>query len=319
MPENQNATGERWTRESVSILKQLGWTQKGPCNFDIECVHHVKERKGQAHGVDSFFEYYDPYSKSTQAILVESKNWKFSSITTANIKKWLKQVTDCMECMQVSSTIQSMTSSPIQNALLMVWANDEYEHQTFMERLRKVGIASKKYPCNLFVASNQEILKWCSLINTINSLKSQSVSFKFIYPNIPTLGTDLVLADHVTLTHLYSKYIFAESKERVSDMRGGTYLVDKLLVFCYEPASIESLDFLYTLIKRLNFQSYPVSEIYLFDKEISIRHTAAEFTNRINSEIKGDFENPSKIEIKYLDIFNGLQNVPDGIIHFGEA
>ena len=73
------------------------------------------------------------------------------------------------------------------------------------------------------------------------------------------------------------------------------------------------------MIKRLNFQSYPVSEIYLFDKEISIRHTAAEFTNRINSEIKGDFENPSKIEIKYLDIVNGLQNVPDGIIHFGEA
>lgn len=47
MPENQNANGEHWTRESVSILKQLGWTQRGSCNFDIECIHHVKERKGQ--------------------------------------------------------------------------------------------------------------------------------------------------------------------------------------------------------------------------------------------------------------------------------
>lgn len=319
MPENQNATGEHWTRESVSILKQLGWTQKGSCNFDIECVHHTKERRGQPHGVDSFFEYYDPYSRSNQAILVESKNWQFSSITTANIKKWIKQVTDCMECMQVSSTIQSMTNAPIQNALLMIWANDEYDHQIFMNNLRKVGVASKKYPCNLFVASNQEILKWCSLINMINAIKLQSKNFKFIYPNVPTLGTDLVLADHLTLTHLYSKYIFAESEMQVPDIRGGTYLIKKLIVFCYEPASVASLDFLYSLIKRLNFQSYPISEIYLFDKETSVRQTAAEFTNRINSEIKGDIAHPSTIEIKYLDIFDGLKNVPDQIIHFMEA
>ena len=90
MPENQNANGEHWTRESVSILKQLGWTQRGSCNFDIECIHHVKERKGQKHGVDSFFEYYDPYYKSTQGILVESKCWEFKSITTANIKKYTR-------------------------------------------------------------------------------------------------------------------------------------------------------------------------------------------------------------------------------------
>ena len=28
MPENQNANGEHWTRESVAIFKQLGWTSK---------------------------------------------------------------------------------------------------------------------------------------------------------------------------------------------------------------------------------------------------------------------------------------------------
>lgn len=319
MPENQNATGEHWTRESVSILKQLGWTQKGSCNFDIECVHHTRERRGQPHGVDSFFEYYDPYRRSNQAILVESKNWQFSSITTANIKKWVKQVTDCMECMQISSTIQSMTNAPIQNALLMIWANDEYDHQVFMNNLRKVGVASKKYPCNLFVASNQEILRWCSLINIINAIKLQSKNFKFIYPNVPTLGTDLVLADHLILTHLYSKYIFAESEMQMPDFRGGTYLIKKLIVFCYEPASVASLDFLYSLIKRLNFQSYPMAEIYLSDKETSVRQIAAEFTSRINSEIKGDIARPSTIEIKYLDIFDGLQNVPDQIIHFREA
>lgn len=319
MPENQNATGEHWTKESVSILKQLGWTQKGSCNFDVECVHHVKERRGQKHGVDSFFEYYDPYCKTDQAILVESKNWQFSSITSANIKKWMKQITDCMECMQVSDTIQSLTTAPIQNALLLIWANDEYDYQLFMDRLKKVGVASKKYPCNIFVASNREILKWCSLINTLERIKNSSKSVKFIYPNVPTIGSDLILANHLTLTHLFSKYFFAKVEENVSDLRGGTYPLEKLVVFCYEPVSVDSLNFLYDLIKRLNFQSYPKLEIYLYDNEVSARQFVAEFTSRINSEINGDISNPSKVEIKYLDIFDGLQSVPDQIIHYGEA
>ncbi len=319
MPENQHVSGDHWTRESVSILKQLGWTQKGSCNFDIECVHHVKERRGQKHGVDSFFEYYDPYYKSNQAILVESKCWQFSNITSSNIKTWIKQITDCMECMQVSDTIQSLTNAPIQNALLMIWANDEYHHQRFMEKLKKVGFASKKYPCNIFVASNREILKWCSLINTLERIKINSKSVRFIYPNVPTIGSNLLHANHLTLTHLFSKYIFVEVKEDVLDLRGGTYPLEKLVVFCYEPVSANSLDFLYDLIKRLNFQSYPKSEIYLYDNEVSTRYYVSEFTSRINAEINGDFLSPSQVEIKYLDVFDGLQSVPDQIIHFGEA
>lgn len=311
MPENQNAIGEHWTKESVSILKQLGWEQKGSCNFDIECTIHIKERKGQNHGVDSFFEYYDPYYQCNQGILVESKNWQFKSITTANIKKWIKQITDCLECLQVSPIIQDLSKAPIQNALLMCWANDEYIHDEFMENLNKVGVASKKYPCNIFVASNYQILRWCSLINTINNIKKDAKSFNFIYPNVPTLGTSLILADHLTLTHLYSKYIFAEVKQEVENYSGGTDIINKLVVFCYEPASSASLDFLYDLIKRLNFQSYQVYEVYLYENETNIRQIVADFKSRINKQIKGDLKKPSTIDVKYLDIFDGLKNVPD--------
>ena len=316
MPENQNATGEHWTRESVSIFKQFGWTQKGSCNFDIECSLHVKDRKGQKHGVDSFFVYYDPYYQTEQGILVESKNWQFKSIKTANIKKWIKQITDCIECMQVSSTIQDLTTAPIQNAVLMCWANDEYVHEEFINNLNNVGISSKKYPCNIFVASNYEILKWCSLINTINNIKRDAETFNFIYPNVPTLGTSLIMAEHLTLTHLYSKYIFAEVKQKVENCYGGTDIINKLVVFCYEPASNISLDFLYDLIKRLNFQSYQACEIYLHENGTSIRQIVTDFKARVNAQIKGNLKKQSKIEVKYLDVFDGLVNVPDNIIHF---
>lgn len=319
MPENQNASGERWTKESIAIAKQLGWEQKGTSNFDIECVHHTKDRQGQKHGIDSYFEYLDPYYQSAQGILVESKNWQFKSITTANIKKWMKQMTDCIECMQVSATIQSLSQAPIQNALLMCWANDEYNQEEFSERLSKVGLANKKYPCNIYVASNREVLRWCSLINTVNLLKSTSISFRYIYPNVPTLGTNLIMSNQLILTHLFSKYIFAECKQSVPNRSGGHDIEEKLVVFCYEPTTLHSLEFLYDLIKRLNFQSYPFCEIYLYEQELSIRHVTAEFTRKINSELKGDVNRPSTISIKYLDIYDGMQNIPDAIIRFEEV
>lgn len=319
MPENQNANGERWTQESVAIAKQLGWTQKGTSNFDIECVHHRNERRSQPHGVDSFFEYYDPYYQGNQGILVESKCWQFKNITTSNIKKWIKQMTDCMECMQVSPTIQALSNAPIQNALLMCWSHDEYETETFITQLSKVGIASKRYPCNIFVASNHEIWRWCSLINTVNTIKSTCQSFKYIYPNVPTLGTNLILADHLTLTHLFSKYVFAEVKQSILNVTGGNDIIAKLVVFCFEPASVQSLEFLYDLIKRLNFQSYRFCEVYLYEREVSARHITEEFLRRVSAQTYGDLKSPSKLEIKYLDIFDGMMNIPDAIIHFGEA
>jgi len=314
MPENQNATGEHWTRESVAIFRQLGWEQKGTSNFDIECSLHPS-RRGQGHGVDSLFTYYDPYVQGEQGILVESKCWQFNSITTENIKKWFKQMTDCMECMQVSSVVQELTSAPIKNAVLMCWAHDQYDYEEFQRRLRAVKIGSKKYECNLYVASNHEILKWCSLINTVNSIKRDAREFKFLYPNVPTLGTNLVKADHISLIHLYSKYIFAQAKVEVRTARGSE-IKDQLIVFCFEKATTASLNFMYDMIKQLNLQDAHECIIYLYEQETPIRQIVGEFTTRINSQISGDINDPSTVLVRYLDVFDGLANVPDNIINY---
>lgn len=316
MPENQNATGEHWTRESAAIFKQLGWTQRGTSNFDIECSLHTS-RRGQGHGVDSLFTYYDPYEQSEQGILVESKCWQFNSITTENIKKWFKQITDCVECMQVSSTVQDLTTAPIKNAVLMCWAHDQFDHAEFQRRLREVKIGSKKFECNLYVASNFEVLKWCSLINTINRIKQNCITFKFVYPNVPTLGTNLVKADHISLIHLYSKYIFAQARVEVRTNRGSE-IKDQLIVFCFEKATTHSLEFMYDMIKQLNLQDAQEYIFYLFERETPIRQIVGEFTTRVNSQISGDLENPSTVIIKYLDIYDGMTNVPDTIINFEE-
>ncbi len=316
MPENQNANGEHWTRESVAIFKQLGWTQKGVSNFDIECSLHPS-RRGQGHGVDSLFTYYDPYEQSEQGVLVESKCWQFDSITTENIKKWFKQITECLECMQVSRTIQDLTSAPIKNAVLMCWANDQFDYEVFKQRLGAVKIGSKKIECNLYIASNYEILKWCSLINTINKIKQSSNEFKIVYPNVPTLGTNLVKADHISLVHLYSRYIFAQAKVEKRTTHGSE-IRDQLIVFCFEKATTHSLEFMYDMIKQLNLQDAQEYIFYLFEKETPIRQIVGEFITRVNGQISGDLSNPSSVIVKYLDIFDGMINVPDTIINFEE-
>jgi hypothetical protein len=317
MPENQNATGEHWTRESVAIFKQLGWSQHGSTNFDISCTRHPA-RKGQGHGIDSFFTYYDPYEQSEQGILVESKCWEFDSITTANMKKWIKQVTECMECAQVSDTLQSLSTAPIKNAIIMCWANDTFDLDKFRERVKAISVGSKKYSCNLYIASNYEILRWCSLINTINELRRTCSEFKFVYPNVPTLGTNFVKADHVTLTHLYSKFIFAQAKSEVRNSRVSE-IKDQLIVFCFEKASLQSLEFMYDMIKQLNLQDAQEYIFYLFERETPIRQTVAEFKRKIEGQISGDLDAPSSVCIKYLDVYDGMTHIPDNIINFEEV
>lgn len=314
MPENQNINGEHWTRESVAIFEQLGWTKKGTTNFDIECSLHPS-RRGQGHGIDSLFTYYDPYEQSEQGVLVESKCWQFDSITCDNIKKWFKQITDCLECIQVSRVIQDLTSASVKNAVLMCWANDQFDYEIFKQRLEGIKMGSKKFECNIYVASNYEILKWCSLINTINKIKQNTNEFKIIYPNVPTLSSNLVKADHISLVHLYSRYIFAQAKVESRTARGSE-IKDQLIVFCFEKVTINSLEFMYDMIKQLNLQDAQEYIFYLFEKETSIRQITGEFLARVNKQISGDLSNPSSVRIEYLDIFDGMVNVPDTIINF---
>jgi hypothetical protein len=72
MPEQSNIIGERWTQETVALLSMLGWKLHGTPNFDITCSRHKKERKGQPHGIDALFSYYEPYLGNRIPVIVVS-------------------------------------------------------------------------------------------------------------------------------------------------------------------------------------------------------------------------------------------------------
>lgn len=132
------------------------------------------------------------------------------------------------------------------------------------------------------------------------------------------LGTNFVKADHVTLTHLYSKFIFAQAKFEVRNSRGSEFK-DQLIVFCFEKASLQSLEFMYDMIKQLNLQGAQEYIFYLFERETPIRQTVAEFKRKIEGQISGNLDAPSSVCIKYLDVYDGMTHIPDNIINFEEV
>ena len=76
---------------------------------------------------------------------------------------------------------------------------------------------------------------------------------------------------------------------------------------------------MYDMIKQLNLQDAQEFVFYLFEKETPIRQIVGEFTSRVNNQISGDLNNPSTVTIRYLDVYDGMINVPDTIINFEEG
>ena len=70
------------------------------------------------------------------------------------------------------------------------------------------------------------------------------------------------------------------------------------------------------MIKQLNLQNADEYIFYLYEKETEVRQIVGDFKNKMTSHISGDINSPSDISFKYLDIYDGMQNIPDTIINY---
>jgi len=326
MPENENIAGDYWTKESVALMKKLGWTQIGASNFDITCTHHKKERKGKKHGIDSIFRYYDPYLQQTIFINVESKTRAWASINDKVIKDWITQVNGVMECSSMAPEFNTLHVNNINNSLVLCWCNDNnYDHEKYIEYLKKISIRGKTNDYNVFISSNQDILKWCSLIETIDKLKTDCDKFEFLYPTIQGENTtNLMKLDYVTLFALYSKYIFASAKVTERQANGGSYVKKQNIVFNFDEVTLDSLNIMYDVFKQYQLQDADEYVIYLYQKKADVRTYVEQFKNVIEDQQRkimeiqqGNSKSP-EITVRYLTMLDGLGNVPYSILGLSE-
>jgi hypothetical protein len=325
MPENENVIGDYWTKESVALMKKLGWKQVGCSNFDITCSNHKAERKGKKHGVDSIFQYYDPFLEQQIYVNVESKTRAWKGIDEKAIREWIVQVTGVMECASQAPELHALKVNNIKNSLVLCWCNDgNYNHEKYTEYLKKISFKSKNTEYNIFLAFNKDILRWCSLIDTIDKLKVECNKFNVFYPTI--IGestTNLLKAEYVTLFFLYSKYIFATAEVAEQNARGVSYKKQNI-VFNFDEISLQSLLVMYDAFKQYQLQDADEYVIYLYDKKSNVRTYIEEFKNTIENQQKAINEKqqidikPPSIVFKYLSKLDGLKDIPYSILGLSE-
>ncbi|QQZ61134.1 hypothetical protein JI735_32935 [Paenibacillus sonchi] len=318
MSEEQQYQGDRWTIQSKTILQNLGWTQVGDSNFDISCVnktaHKTKTRdRVNPHGIDLVFSFYDPYSKKDIGLIVESKHRKWDGINITQIEEFVKQLQMTIECAGSSEVLQQLECPTVRTGLLMIWCNEPelFEENKYREYLKRLRLTAKRSnPVTIYVASNTEILKWCSLIQKMNVLRSNSdtTEFKFFYPSDTYSGgkSSPTRRDHVNIVHLFSSYIFAKSKEK-KVFRGISLLSEVSHVFFFTAPTLEELNFMYSCIQPFQLEDATELRIHLYNDDTIFRPQIEQFIRSKRNELS---QQESDLEVN-IDYMIKLANVPE--------
>ncbi|OME30030.1 hypothetical protein NSS98_22515 [Paenibacillus sp. FSL E2-0274] len=294
MSEEQQYQGDRWTTQTKNILENLGWEQKGDANFDIPCVnkttHKTREKdRKNPHGIDLVFSYYDPYKLKKLGVIVESKHRQWSGISRVEIEKFIDQLQMSIECAETSEIFGSIGCPPVKTGLLMIWCNEpeKFDDTQYREYLKQLRFTTKRSPITLYIASNTEILKWCSLIQKVNEIKVKSIEFDYFYPSDIFSGGDSSASRraHVNLVHLFSSYIFAKSKQKV-EVGDLTYSQDINHVFFFSEPTLEELNFMYSCIKKCQLEDAKELRIHLYNTESKYRVYIEQFKRSVEAGFK---------------------------------
>ncbi|WHH59187.1 hypothetical protein [Petroclostridium sp. X23] len=317
MPEDQNVVGDYWTDETIALLTKLGWQQRGARNFDIDCSKHKKQRNGQGHGIDCLFSYYDPYLNRTNGIIVESKSRQWDGLSKSKLESFITQVMSCLECAQEASQLQEFGFDAINTALIVCWCNDgNYNHSQYIDRLRSLKYPLKLREMTIYLASNYDILRWCSIIDTMSSIKNNSLEFKFCYPYIVNNNSDLCEDNYLTLFYLYSKYIFARNKVR-KVLGDTTKVIEQSIVFYFDEVSLSGLQFMYDAFRQYQLQRADEFIIYLYINRSEHRECVDEFKRTINEQLTKNGSHKSLV-VRYMTVLTGTETVPYNILGINE-
>ncbi|WP_163070841.1 hypothetical protein [Priestia flexa] len=318
MSEQQQYEGDRWTKQSISILEQLNWNQLGSANFDIPCFKKPKHGTGKSqerkndHGIDSIFSYFDPFLKENVGVIVESKKRVWSGVNTSTIQGFVEQLLMTIECAALSEDIQSLGGENVNTGLLMIWCSslNDYNSAKIDEYLSNIKLTNRKTPITIYIATNREILRWCSLIEYLNSIKESSKvsSFEFFYPsdyfgNGQTMG---ISKPHLSLIQMFSNYIFARSKEEVRDKDGVRYR-DVNHVFFYTNPTKQELTFMYQLVQKFQLESGHELRIHFHGEQSKYRSHIEAFLRGKKEEFR---KNDSYLEITF-NYLTELKDVPE--------
>lgn len=302
MGEQANKIGKKLEGFGEKLFSGFGWNELAR-DKEIACARKSNHKK-QTHGLDLLMNFNNPYLGFKQGIVIECKNRQMKSITQAELDKWVLELINAIECSQSAPELVGIKTDDMNmnTGLLLVHANDCFNENLFEKYLSNLKVPSRRNPINIFVAGNEEINRWNSLLDKIE--KECSDRFHFIYPSIE--GSNMEMGKYITINQLYSKYIFAQDVTMVKKCESEvTYQVPQIkkIMISFDEISSESFKYMWSMFKAFQFQDaiemvfmfYPRKKDDVeFVKENFIK-TLYQIEQPINSEIE------KRIKIEFID------------------
>lgn len=301
MGEQAQKIGKKLEGFGEKLFSGFGWDELAR-DQEIECRRNNHNKR--THGLDLLMNFKNPYLGCKQGIIIECKNRQMKSITQDNINAWVAELINTIECSQSAQELVEVKTDNmnLNTGLLLVHANDEFKKHLFDKYLSNLKVSNRRNPINIFVAGNEEIYRWNSLLNKIETIRSDD--FQFIYPSIE--GSNMEKGKYITINQLYSKYIFAQDLAMETKYKNGTSYKEpkkRKIMISFDEISRNCFKYMWSMFKEFQFQDAE-EMVFIFyprrkDDVEFIKENFIKTLYQIEPPIDADIEN--RIKIEFID------------------
>lgn len=299
MGEQAKKIGEKLEGFGEKLFTQLGWTELTR-DKEIKCqrVSHIK----RTHGIDIMLKFFDPYSNGMQGIIVECKNRQMKSITQTEIDKWVNELISNIECAQSAPELSDVQfgDASLNTGLLLIHANDKFDPVIFNGYLKKLTIHNRRNPINIYIANNDQINMWKSLLDKI-AIGYSNNNFHFVYPSVNNSSKELT--SYLTINSLYSKYIFAQNTYGIDNGTPFPTPCAQSIMFIFDDITTATFQYLWSMFKYYQLEG---TDEYVFifypRKPSDSQYVKENFISTLRSiDNPIDAQTAHKIKIDFLD------------------
>lgn len=300
MAEDQGVNGDNWTKEASLLLDKFGWEQIGDNNIDIEGF------SGTDVGLDAIFKFKDSHRAVEQAILFEAKRYNTSSFSKTNFESWInildKKITELRFSPHFHEMFPILDDCELNCGLIAIWFHDYENYFGFKNKLKSIFTEIKTSSrhrnvgySKIFVITNDEILKLCSVYGQIEKIKTENGSkVLYYYPSSDVLNVPIKKTKILSLDYMFSKFILCESIIQSE--------IKRKIVFYFGDRDMKSMQRLRSALLKLSFieEDCPLF-IYFYNEDTEYR--------KIENQVKEMFD------VSDFQIFNmtRFSNLPDWI------
>lgn len=304
MSEDQSVKGDKWLSKTIEVLSALGWEQHGDMDVDI-----FSEKTQKYYRIDAYFTYFDPYDSQDIGIFIEAKNreWRYvnPSFIQKTVKKAVEVLQEVLSSEEFNAKLNLTDVSKVDTSFILLWVDDKYDDNKFSEYLEESRLPKKWQAQRIFIASNEQILRFCSIIDTSKELveksKESKEEFRYYYPSLTGTKNEPKRLTHLTLDYLYSKYVFGKMilKETILDHT----ISKKITIVIYSDQIIlPALKLMYDALIRFQLLD-DVHEVWIYFYEImdDDRTHLEEFKRYVikKTKVKFEYKQMTRIENVY--------------------